>query len=281
MKSEIEVLNSRSETVIDSLSELTDIKGILCFGSYAMGTFDQYSDIDLYTFCHPKIITSSERQKAFEKINGIGDLQINHENIGWDNQWAPVNDCFQLNGIQFDLTFNTVDWIRTVVRKVKDQGATSIPELKFRLYTMLGLLENSVVLYDPESVLQDIISELHPYPSKLRQDLLSQNIPIVRNSLEDLKDYVQRNIGNSSFHFHLGRVIDSTQTILFALNGRYDPATKRIEKVFSDLKIVPKNFARRYGKILETPLTHSGRKEIVSELQTLGAEIEILADEFI
>ena len=138
-----------------------------------------------------------------------------------------------------------------------------------------------MVLYDPESVLQDIISELHPYPSKLRQDLLSQNIPIVRNSLDDLKDYVQRNIGNSSFHFHLGRVIDSTQTILFALNGRYDPATKRIEKVFSDLKIVPKNFARRYEKILETLLTHSGRKEIVSELQTLVAEIEILADEFI
>ena len=165
------------------------------------------------------------------------------------------------------------------MRKVKDQGATSIPELKFRPYTMLGLLENSVVLYDPESVLQNIKSDLHPYPSKLRQDLLSQNIPIVRGSLEDLKDYVQRDIGNSAFHFHLGRVFDSTKTILFALNGRYDPATKRVEKVLSDLKIVPKDFVKRYEKILETPLTPSGRKEIVSELQTLVAEIEILADE--
>jgi predicted nucleotidyltransferase len=52
MKTANEVLLSRSTPVVNALSALPDVKAILCFGSYAMGTFDQYSDIDLYTFSY-------------------------------------------------------------------------------------------------------------------------------------------------------------------------------------------------------------------------------------
>ena len=216
------------------------------------------------------------RRDALQRIKNIGDLQIDHAEFGWDEQWCPQGDRFRLNGIQFDITYNTVDWTRTVVRKVKDNGAISIPELKFRPYTMLGLLENSVILYDPEVVLEDIKSALYPYPSKLRQALLSQNLPIVKSSLEDLKDYVRRNVGNTAFHFHLERIIDSLGTILFALNERYDPATKRVEEVYCELRIVPENFLQRYNMILQTSLTTGGRKRIVQELETLTDELEEL-----
>jgi hypothetical protein len=276
MKPEKEILRLRSTPIVSVLSELSDIKGILCFGSYAMDTFDQYSDIDFYAFCHPEIVPSPARRDALQRIKGIRDLQMDHAEFGRDEQWCPQGDRFRLNGIQFDITYNTVDWTRTVVRKVKDNGAISIPELKFRPYTMLGLLENSTILYDPEVVLEGIKSALYPYPSKLRQSLLSQNLPIVKSSLEDLKDYVRRNIGNTAFHFHLERIIDSLGTILFALNERYDPATKRVEEVYCELRIVPENFLQRYNMILQTSLTAGGKKAIVQELETLTDDIEKL-----
>jgi predicted nucleotidyltransferase len=272
MKTANETLLSRSAPVVNALSTLMDVKAILCFGSYAVGTFDQYSDIDLYTLCHPEITSSSARRDVLQKIDGIKE----YVEAGWEDQWTPCGDRFWLNDVQFDITYNTVNWLQTVVRKVKVLGASSIPELEFRPYTMLGLLENSVILYDCDAVLQEIVATLQPYPDNLREILLSRNLAIMRSSSEELQNYVQRNIGNTAFHFHLNRVIDSLGTILFTLNKRYDPATKRVEIAFCELEIVPTNFLDRYNKILETPLTLIGRQRIVAELKVLEREVETL-----
>jgi len=279
MKKAIEILLSRSTPVVNALSALPDVKAILCFGSYATGTFDPYSDIDLYTFCQPEIPRSAARRGDLQKVEGIQELQMDYVEPGWEDLWAPSGDRFWLNGIQFDITYNTVNWIQTVFRKVKVLGATSIPELKFRPYTMLGLLENSVILYDPESVLKEIAGDIQPYPDKLRQALLSQNLVTMRGSLEELQDYVMRDIGNTAFHFHLNRVVDALGSILFALNRRYDPATKRVEAVYCELGILPVNFLNRYNAILETPLTPIGRQQILAELELLVREVEELVEQ--
>ena len=274
-----ETLLARSTPVVNALSALRDVKAIACFGSYAVGTFDQYSDIDLYTLCHPEIPLSAVRRDVLQQIDGIKEPQMGYVEVGWEDQWIPCGDRFWLNGVQFDMMYNTVNWIQTVVRKVKDLGATSIPELEFRPYTMLGLLENSVILYDCEAVFQEIITTLQPYPDKLRGNLLSQNLAMMQGSIEELQNYVLRNIGNTAFHFHLNRVIDSLGTILFALNRRYDPATKRAETAYRELDIVPPNFLNRYNEILEMPLTPIGRQRIVAELEMLVREVEDLAKE--
>jgi len=135
----------------------------------------------------------------------------------------------------------------------------------------------SSLYYDPGSILQTIKSSLYPYPKKLQQTLLSENLLVARRSLADLQDYVKRSIGNSAFHFHFSRILDSLCTIVFAINGRYDPATKRTEEAFRDLEIVPNHFLDRYTRILETPLTIDGREKIVSALETLLREIEDLS----
>lgn len=273
MKTNNEPIYSMSIPIVSTLSRVLQVKGILCFGSYATSKFDTYSDIDLYVFCSPDIIPSAVRRETLEKIEGIGDLQIDCEQFGWDKQWNPREDHFLLNEKQFDITYNTLDWIRTVVNKVKDTGATSIPEINFRPYTMLGLLDNSVIIYDPEAILRDLKSSLYPYPSKLKQALLSHNLPIIKDSLEELKTYAERKIGNTAFHFHLQKILDSLGTILFAINERYDPATKRVEEAYSELKILPQNFLYRYKTILETSLTPEGRAAIVRELQAIIDEI--------
>jgi predicted nucleotidyltransferase len=273
----LDILFLRSSPVAKALSEMADVRGVLCFGSYAQGTFDQYSDLDLYVFCHPEITLPAARQEVLEKVEGIQALQVDYIEPGWEQQqWCPCGDRFCLNDIQFEITYNTVNWIQSVVRKVKTRGATSIPALKFRAHTMLGLLENSVILYDPDAVLQAIIAGLQPYPHKLRQTILLNNLAVMRGSIEEMQNYVLRNIGNTAFHFHLFRVMDALGAILFALNRRYDPATKRVEQVFRELDIAPPHFLDRYNAILETPLTPTGRQEIAAKLELLLRDIEEL-----
>ena len=278
MKKENHLVHSRAAPVVKVFSELPNVKGIVCFGSYALGTFDEHSDVDLYVFCQPEIIPTAERQDALRKIEGISDVHMDEVEFGWDNQWCPRGDKFRLGGILFDVAFNTVEWIHTVVRKVTEEGATSIPELTFRPYTMLGLLRTSVILHDPEGIIQEINSVLSTYPARLKKVLITESLRTIKDSLEELHDYVKRGIDNTAFHFHLQRIINSLSQLLFALNECYDPATKRIEEALRELTILPDNFLHRYKAILETPLTTNGRKKVVRELQALINEIEMLAN---
>ncbi|MFA6569585.1 MAG: DUF4037 domain-containing protein [Victivallales bacterium] len=144
---------------------------------------------------------------------------------------------------------------------------------------MLGLLANSITLYDPNAVVQEIESNLHPYPHKLKKALIEQSLSTMKGSLEDLRDYVKRGIANTAFHFHLERIVDSLGTVLFALNERYDPATKRVEEAYRDLRVAPRDFIKRYCRALQVPLTDRGRKQVVKELDALVQEVESLAKE--
>jgi len=279
MSTSHELLHSHSTALISVLSTLAPVRAILCFGSYAMGTSDANSDIDLYVICHPQIVPPNERRAAYLQAGDVNELNLNYDQPGWESQWCPSNDRLRLNGIQFDIdiVYNTLNWVQAVVSQVKTLGATSIPDLKFRPYTFLGMLENSVILYDADGVLHKIVNDLYPYPPALRQALMAGSLAVIHGSLDDMQDYNRRNIGNTAFLFHLWWVIDAMQTLLFALNERYSPATKRLEEVYRHLPILPPNFLERYNKLLETPLTLSGRLIIVAGLQALVDDIVELA----
>ena len=63
-----------------------------------------------------------------------------------------------------------------------------------------------------------------------------------------MRDYVDRGIGNTAFRFHLGRILDALGTIVFALNERYDPATKRVEQAYATMNRLPRDFLTRYNR---------------------------------
>ena len=278
MPGENHLLHARVDTVITVLSGIDAIKGVLCFGSYAMGMFDEQSDIDLYVLCHPEIISPENRRWAFEQIHGVTELQIDHQDPALDNQWCPAGDTFRLHGALIDVGWNTVDWMQTVIQKVSEEGSTSLPELRFRAHTMLGLLANSVILLDPETILHRMKSNLYPYPPGLKQTLLQESLPILKESLTDMRDYVDREIGNTAFHFHFQRILDALRTIIFALNEFYDPATKRVEQVYATMNRHPQDFLMRYNRILKIPMTAKGRRELVRELETLTDEFKVMID---
>ena len=151
------------------------------------------------------------------------------------------------------MTLFTTHWIGCAAwsSQVKTSGAISIPQLRFRPYTFLGLLENSVILYDAQGELHEIVAALYPYPPALRKSLLAASLV----SLSTARWKICRittgcRIGNTAFLFHFWRVIDGIATALFALNERYDPATKRLEQVFPSLPILPPDFIERYNGLL-------------------------------
>ena len=215
----IDLVRNKTAPIVEGLTKLQGVRAILSFGSYAMGTFDEYSDLDLFVFCEPEVVSASERQRILEGIPDVSHFEESDTAAGWDNQWSPQIDHFRVSGTPFEISYNTVDWIRTVVRRVTQEGATSIPEQKFRPYTMLGLLENGIILYDPCSLLKHLIDCLYPYPAQLKQRLISDSLHTLKDCLMELKDGVKRGFGLTFFHFFFYRMCDALYTLLFAINN--------------------------------------------------------------
>ena len=258
--------------IIDALAKSKSVLGILCFGSYAAGTQDQYSDIDLYVVCEPEILAVAERQTLFNNVLGITALKLDHSVAGWENQWNPQSDNLTLNQIPLELTYNTKEWLATVVHKVTKEGAISIPELTFRPYTMLGLLAGALILYDPRGWIEALRTQLDPYPEQLKQRLVKESTSLMRENLADLCDCARRGFGHTAFLFYLWRTCDALRTLLFAINEKYDSATKRSEHELSKLALLPNQFMARYEKLLEGPFTPTGQQTIAVELSSLAEE---------
>lgn len=276
----VDLVHNKTAPVVESLARLGRVQAILCIGSYAMGTFDKYSDLDLFVFCEPDIVSASERRRILENVQGVTHFEESDTAAaGWDSQWSPQGDSLCVNGDLFEISYNTADWIRTVVRRVTQEGAISIPEQKFRPYTMLGLLENGIILYDPDSFLGHLIDCLHPYPAQLKQRLISDSLPTLKDCIAELKDGVKRDLGLTFFHFFFHRMCDALYTLLYAVNEKYDPAVKRSEVEYEKLSVLPPNFLERYAKLLEGPFDMNGRPRAIRELETLVTEIEMLITE--
>jgi hypothetical protein len=237
-----------------------------------LNTYDSSSDIDLFIFCDPEIVPATTRSNIFANIPAISDIQLNYGSPGWTNQWAPQSDKFKLAETRFDLSYNTRDWISSVVHKVTDEGATSISELTFRPYTMLGLLATAIILYDSQNFIQELRSYLYPYPPKLKARLIEDNLAILMDRLNDLRDCAWRDLSPTTFLFHLWVACDTIMTILFAFNEQYDPATKRPEKEMRKFKMMPANFVVRYEKALEGPFDRIGKQRAVEEFEALVME---------
>ena len=109
-----------AQVVVDALRQIDGVKGVLCFGSYAVGSFDADSDVDLYVLWHPEVPSPDKRGSVLQKIKGIEDPDIGHTEPGWPaEEWFPHCDRFRFNGVLFDLGHNTLDWVTAAVRRAR------------------------------------------------------------------------------------------------------------------------------------------------------------------
>jgi predicted nucleotidyltransferase len=258
--------------VVEALTQAPSVVGILCFGSYALEVYDEHSDIDLYVLCDPEMMPEAVRRTLLSNIQGVTDLQLHQTHAGWTNQWTPQSDRLLLNRMPIELSYNTKNWVTTVVRQVIEDGALSLPEFTFRPYTLLGLLANAIVLYDPVGVIAQLLARLIPYSAPLKANLIRKNLPILTEWLVDLHDCAMRDFGSSSFLFYLWHICDALDTLLFAINETYDPAAKRSEHELSKLPLLPNHFIVRYKKLLEGPFTPAGQRQAAAELTDLVTE---------
>ncbi|MBS0289040.1 MAG: nucleotidyltransferase domain-containing protein [Proteobacteria bacterium] len=256
--------------LIKSLITANNIEAVLCYGSYAEGTQDDKSDIDLLVICK-ETIPSVEREKLYKQNQGTQIiLGKSHEN--WETSWTPINDEFVLNHKKIEIGYNRSKWVQGVVTKIIDEGRTTLEDFQFRPYTFFGLLENSICLFEKESFVTHLKRQIRPFPQKLKAAIISENLSVFNESLNDLDDFNQREIGLLAFQFMLFRALDAAIQIIFAINEVYYPASKREEKHLMRLAMLPEDMHELIYDLL--PIFYNRKNEIIKSLKAIKLFIE-------
>lgn len=215
---------------------------ILCYGSYAAKTHDHKSDIDLLVLMSSEIPDCHTRQLCYDTLDDAMLLQLDKINTGgWDNSWSPVNDKLQIENQIVEIGYNTTSWVLGVIDNLITKHLISFPAFPFRPYTFLGLLETCQVLFDRENFISSCRSRLRPMSPELKRAIANEFFPLLQESVQDLIDCSERNIGILTYLFFLERSIDASIQILFVINDVYDPASKRTELYLKQLKTIPPN----------------------------------------
>lgn len=257
--------------LIQSLNKSLNIVAVLCYGSYAEGTQDAKSDIDLLIICDEPIPEVNVRKKIYEQNQAKQiKMQITHDN--WETAWTPINDECILQGIKVEIGYNQSTWTQEKIFKIVEEGQTTFEDFEFRPYTFLGLLENSVCLFEKDNYITQLRKQLRPFSPQLKKAIIDENISIFNESIIELEDFNQRDIGLLAFQFMLFRGLDAAIQILFAINEAYYPASKREEKHLMRLSTIPQGMHELIYDLL--PVFYNRKTEIVVRLKEIKLFIE-------
>jgi predicted nucleotidyltransferase len=259
-----------AQRVAKALESRKEVTALLVFGSVASGFVDARSDVDILAVCYPEILPLAERMLLLSKIG-----------VGWIFGSSVENRLFSaedkdglVDSIPVSLHYHSVHWMDVVVHEVVEHGAITTTRLPFRPYTLVGLLQRAWILFDKEDCIANWRQRASPYPLQLKQNIVRHFIPVLQEEIADLVLTAERLLGAKGFLFHLGRAVDAMCSILYAINGVYDPADRRAEQnILPYLTNVPERFMFRLNQILEGPFTQTEVNGIAQRFMELAEEV--------
>jgi predicted nucleotidyltransferase len=250
--------------LLEDLQKTKNIFAILCYGSFAEGSVDEKSDVDLLVIAED-IPKPSLRQKIYS-LSTTQDLILNKSFGTWGvPAFAPVNDELIFLEKKIELAYNTTTWVENAVEEITSKGLSQLSDFPFRAYTFLGLLDNALSLFEKDNYFTTLRRKLYPFPQKLKKAIIAENLPLFLENFSDLKEIAERNVGVLAFEFYLFRAIDALIQLLFAINEVYDPASKRIEKHLWALSKIPESLPHLINDLL--PIFFTQKQEIILCLQ--------------
>jgi len=232
--------NPKINSLLRYLTSKLNIESVLCYGSYGAGLQDKNSDVDILILLDklPSPAQLHELYKGIPHVKNIEEKDLRH----WDNVWTLHNTALEVDDLKIEVGYNTLAWVKKIIKKLIQDNQISFKEFSFRPYTFLGLLEHSACIYDRHDFIKNVKSNIRPFPLGLKKEIVKSFLPILNDCYEDLVDNLQRDIGILAYQFQVFVGMDALIQLLWVINDVYDPASKRTEFYLYKLKCLPNDF---------------------------------------
>lgn len=225
--------------------------GIAIGGSYAKGSGDSLSDVDIYLFAN-EVLPAARRD---ERVVAELGAQARPQSWGADDPFVQGGTDFWHAGQRVEC------WLRSTREVDGTLRACAGGEVRreyvvwtvmgFLGYTALADVHSMKVVDDPHGTLARWKTAVATYPEALRQNILGRFMPEAAFWPENFhyRTAVQRAdvIYTSAI---VQQVLQALIQVVFALNRVYFPGEKRLAQAMETLPVQPSGFARRVQEIL-------------------------------
>ncbi len=266
----LEKLRAVAYRVAEGFDALSDVSAVLVHGSVALGAVDELSDVDLLVVFQSEIPPLSERVGILRSLgSGWSFGERNPASL-----FPVVDKDGKVDGAPVTVHYQTVPWIDGVLSEVLDRGAISTEALPFRPYTLPALIQRAWVLRNHNGHVERWREWAEVYPERLRANILRHFAPTLMEHTDELERTARRSLGARNFIFFLNWDVDDLTSILFALNGVYDPADRRMDTcVVPHLPYLPAGYVAALQDVLEGPFDDRGMRCRAQLFQGLVTEV--------
>lgn len=266
----LEKLRAVARRVGGALADHPAISAILVHGSVSLGRVDEFSDVDMLVVCRCDILPLTDRQRILGAVGSGWQFDQTNE----DSLFAVVDKDGRVGDTFVTVHYQTAPWIDRVLDEVLGGGAITTDQMPFRPYTLPALIRRACVLSDRDGDVERWRERSREYPRKLRENILRHFVANLREHLDELKRTADRGLGARNFIFFLNWAVDDLTSILFALNGVYDPADRRMDtEIVPYLPYLPEGYAATLTEVLEGPFDRQGALQRAQLFERLVVEV--------
>lgn len=225
--------------------------GIALGGAHAKGIEDAESDLDLYVFTDA--VPGNDRRTAMAldfdpEISGAASW-------GGDEPFEQAGTDFNYGKTRVECWFRSLKFIEAAIDDSREGNIrmdfTVWNPTGFYNYCTLSDIDVMIPLYDPEGILSRWKSAVRKYPPKLRSAIVSRFLEEARfwpRNFHYLSAVERRDVIYCSAITQ--QVVHHLIQVLFALNRKYFPGDKKLDKALSRLPARPPDSEARIEAIL-------------------------------
>ncbi|HJF69067.1 nucleotidyltransferase domain-containing protein [Staphylococcus kloosii] len=264
------------QKIVEEISGLPGVVGVVLGGSRAKGNHRADSDIDIGIYYdETQGFNTDNIEKAALKINDEKKDDLITSLGDW-GEWINGGGWLLVNGYHVDLIFRNIKKVNEVIKdclsgKVTIHYQTGHPH-GFLNVMYMGELNICKILADPQNKLIELKNKTFPYPPKVKQSITQFFAFEASFSFMFIEDNINKN-DISYIMGHLFRCISCLNQVIFAKNEIYCINEKKSVAMINEFPIKPKNYKNRIDNIVSSlSMDEYKTKQSIEELRKIIEE---------
>lgn len=224
---------------------LSQVEAVALGGSWASGTAEPGSDIDLYAYTTAEI--------PMEARAALVQARATYAEV--DNRfWEPGDEWIEAeSGIHVDVMFRSTAWIAEQLDRVLRCHEASIGYSTCLWHNVAS----SKALYDRNGWFATLqCTAQQPYPEALRCAIIAKNYPILRQTASSYRYQLKHAVAREdwvSVNHRVAALLASYFDILFAVNRTLHPGEKRLVKMAqAQCERLPEGMSQQVAALIGT-----------------------------
>jgi predicted nucleotidyltransferase len=267
------------ERLVANLSRVPQVRAIVLGGSYASGTQQRASDLDVglyYSESQPFSVQAIRDIAA--RLSRPGSKPTVTGFYEW-GAWVNGGAWIETRAGKLDFLYRNLDQVWKAVREAQagiyQHDYDQQPANGFYSVGYLAETHICVPLYDPQGHIAELKQQVQIYPARLKQKILEDSLWAAEFTLGHARSFAEKaDIYNTAGC--LTRAAANLTQALFALNECYFLGDKRVMQMLAAFETLPEGYAKNLLDLLACP--GRTRAELVASVAGLKAAWQSVAD---